>query len=264
MIELKDFDPRLTLIDSAQVFHWKEENGVYTAVTGGHLVKVEGDKASGADEGFLREYFDCARDYEALKARFDELPTVKRALLRLTGLRVLNQPAWETVVMAILTANNNTARIRSLVLKINAYCGERVDGVPGFPMPETLMQVKEEQLRALGVGYRAPYLVKTARAVAEGFPLNDLRDIPYEKAHAMLKTLSGVGDKVADCILLFGCRHACAYPVDVWVKRLSQEWLGIEEKSLPKMREKARALLGEEAGIVQQYLFHCKRLGLLE
>ncbi|MGI6173811.1 MAG: hypothetical protein ACOYI8_07920 [Christensenellales bacterium] len=131
-------------------------------------------------------------------------------------------------------------------------------------MPETLMRVKEEQLRALGVGYRAPYLIKTAQAVAEGFPLSDLRDTPYEKAHAMLKTLSGVGDKVADCILLFGCRHACAYPVDVWVERLSREWLGIEEKSLSKMREKARALLGEEAGVVQQYLFHCKRLNLLE
>ncbi|MGI6173812.1 MAG: DNA glycosylase [Christensenellales bacterium] len=135
MLELNDFDPRLTLIDSAQVFHWKEEKGVFSAVTGGHLVKVEGGIASGADDDFLREYFDCTRDYGALKARFDEFPAVKRALLRLTGLRVLNQPAWETVVMAILTANNNTARIRSLVLKINEYCGERVGAKRAFPCP---------------------------------------------------------------------------------------------------------------------------------
>lgn len=73
-----------------------------------------------------------------------------------------------------------------------------------------------EQLRALGVGYRDMYLVETARAVEAGFPMEELRSMPYEEAHERLITLPGVGDKVADCVQLFGCGHTQAFPVDVW------------------------------------------------
>ena len=134
----------------------------------------------------------------------------------------------------------------------------------GFPGPEALAACTEEALRALRVGYRAPYLIGAARRALEGFPLDGLRDMPYDEAHARLTGLPGVGDKVADCVLLFGCGHASAFPVDVWVARLLRDWFGITGCSRPAMARRARALLGPHAGLMQQFLFHAARMGAIE
>jgi N-glycosylase/DNA lyase len=86
-----------------------------------------------------------------------------------------------------------------------------------------------------------------------------LRDMPYDEAHRHLTALPGVGDKVADCVLLFGCEHASAFPVDVWVERLMREWFGVSCASRTAVCRQARALLGEHAGLMQQFLFHAAR-----
>ena len=119
--------------------------------------------------------------------------------------------------------------------------------------------VELEELETLA----AEYIAESARRVAEGFPLETLGDMPYEEAHRKLMELPGVGPKVADCVLLFGCGHLSAYPVDVWVARLSRAWLGIDEKNGARVAETARARFGRNAGILQQYLFHCARCGLM-
>ena len=101
--------------------------------------------------------------------------------------------------------------------------------------------------------------------VVEGFPLNELYKLPYEQAHGRLLELSGVGDKVADCVQLFGMGYSEAFPVDVWVERLMKQWFegngGLSRKS---MRNRAQEMFGKNAGIIQQSLFHCARLGLIE
>ena len=96
--------------------------------------------------------------------------------------RVLDQPPWEALFSFILSANNNVLRIRSLVYALSRAYGPEADGLYGIPGPEALAGATEEALRALGVGYRAPYLIETARAVCDGFPLDELRDMPYEEA----------------------------------------------------------------------------------
>ena len=85
-------------------------------------------------------------------------------------------------------------RIRSLVYAISRTYGAEADGLYGIPGPEAVAAASEDALRALGAGYRAPYLIETARAVCEGFPLESLRDLPYEEAHARLTSLKGVGE----------------------------------------------------------------------
>jgi N-glycosylase/DNA lyase len=79
-----------------------------------------------------------------------------------------------------------------------------------------------------------------------------------------LTTLPGVGGKVADCVLLFGCGHASAFPVDVWVARLLRDWFGLEDASREALSRRGRALLGEHAGLMQQFLFHAARVGAME
>lgn len=259
-------DLRLTLIDSAQCFRWTEAGGRFGCVLDGAPVWLrredDGIHAEGdVDPMALRRYLDLDRDYAAIALEYGHIPPARRAMELYPGLRVLNQPAWEALICFILSANNNVARIRKLVAAISARYGEKLDGLYSFPTPESLASASEDALRALKVGYRAQFLIGTARRVCDGFPIDALRDMPYDEAHARLVTLPGVGDKVADCVLLFGCGHTSAFPVDVWVERLLVDWFGLSCKSRAAMGRQARELLGAHAGLMQQFLFHAARTG---
>lgn len=279
VIDVRDIDLRATLIDSAQCFHWQERDGEFMAAmragsdcTAAFALRMAEKgviirSSRPVNEAFWREYFDLSRDYAALPTQFGWHEAMSGALQAAVGLRVLRQDAWETVLSFILSANNNVSRIRSLVAALSMHFGDAVETEFGIlhaiPTAQQLHAATEEQLRALGCGYRAPYLVETSAKVAAGFDLDALRQMPYEEAHLALTSLKGVGDKVADCICLFGLQHACAFPVDVWVERLLIAWFGMEKQSRRAMARAARSMLGNEAGIIQQYLFHCARLGLL-
>ncbi len=258
---MRDFDPFLTLMDSAQVFHFENIDGVYAACVAGRVVTHLDEDA------FSKNYFDDFRDYDALiTSELDEKTCI--AISSLPGLRVLNQPAWEALLAFILSANNNVKRIRLSVKLLNEKygyaCAFKGHTLYGFPSPETLSRLSETELqRETRCGYRAKYLIETAKMILDGFPLEELRDAPYEIARKRLMELSGVGGKVADCVALFGLGHASAFPVDVWVKRLMANWYGVEG-SPEFVRKEARRIFGENCGIYQQSLFHAARTGMIE
>lgn len=256
------FDARLVLIDSAQSFAWEERGGEYFAPVAGRMVRLiprpdgfdlPGTKAD--DAAFFERYFDLSFCPEDVLAACADCEIAKRAVLALPGLRLLNQPPWETLVGFITSANNNVARIR----RLNRALIERVGGGL-FPSPEQLAAAGEACLRSLGFGYRAPYLIETARRVADGFDLEGLSRCGYDEAHRALLSLPGVGDKVACCVQLFSLGDRSAFPVDVWVRRAMRDWFGIDKKDV---RAEALRLFGPQAGLVQQYLFHCARTGII-
>ena len=265
----ESIDLKLTLIESAQCFRWVEHGGKFGAVIGGEPVWLElcgdGLHARGGNVEMLRDYLDLNRDYGAVAQEYAHIPVAKRAIEMYPGMRVLNQDPWETVVTFIISANNNVARIRNLCDALAMHCGTAHETEFGtlyaLPSSERLAQCDEAELRAFGMGYRAPYLIKTAQMVADGFPLNELARMEYMDAHEKLTELHGVGDKVADCVLLFGCRHASAFPVDTWVEKLLRSWFGIEAKGRKKLLTESRRVLGEHAGLLQQFLFHAARTG---
>ena len=263
-------DLRLTLMDSAQCFHWVERDSRFGAAVAGAPVWLWQDATGIHAEGdcgvdVLRHYLDLDRDYAAIAGEYAHIPAAREAVGLFPGLRVLNQPPWEALVAFILSANNNVARIRTLVQALCEHFGQRLDGgLCAFPTPECLADCGEAELRALKVGYRAPFLIETARRVRDGFQLDALQAMPYDEAHRLLTTLPGVGDKVADCVLLFGCGHAEAFPVDVWVARLLRDWFGLTCNSRPALAREARARLGDHAGLMQQFLFHAARVGAME
>ena len=269
----ESIDLKLALMDSAQCFSWIEYKDGFAGILDGRAVYLWQDAAGIYAEGeieedLVRHFLDLDRDYGAVAAEYGHIPAAKRAIELYPGMRVLNQDPWEALLSFILSANNNVTRIRNLVAALCRAFGEGVSigerQLYAFPGPEKLAAAEESALRALGVGYRAPYLKKTAQAVCDGFLLYQLKDMPYAEAHARLITLCGVGDKVADCILLFGCGHTSAFPVDVWVERLLNSWFGIVEKDRKKLWKAARELLGEHAGLLQQFLFHAARVGDME
>ncbi len=259
---MRNFDAYLTLMDSAQAFHFENIDGIYAACVGGRvLTQNDGD-------AFAKHYFDDERDYSALFRKEDLDEKTRRAISSLPGLRVLNQPAWEALCAFILSANNNVKRIRLSVKLLNQKYGYALSykgqTLYGFPSPETLSHLTEAELQSeIRCGYRAKYLIRTAQMVLDGFDLEGLRQVPYEIARKRLMELSGVGGKVADCVALFGLGHASAFPVDVWVKRLMASWYHVEGTP-EQVRKEARRIFGENCGIYQQSLFHAARTGIIE
>lgn len=267
-----DVDLDLTLVRSAQAFQWYFDGREYVGHAGGHeALIIPGDDgfeiiSPCTDEAFWRDYFDLGRDYAALKPICDADPYLKQSYDALHGLHVLNQPVWDTLPSFIISANNNVARIRVLVKELCDELGERreLNGIEIhlFPTPEVLAAAPVETLRAMGMGYRAPYLIESAQAVVDGFDLDELRTLPYEQAHKKILQLKGVGPKVADCVLLFGCRHSLAFPVDVWMERAMQKYMpGCTNRA--ELKRCAQRQWGEDAGILQQYLFHAARTGII-
>lgn len=259
---MRNIDGKLTLIDSAQVFHWEETENGYTAAVNGRIM-TDRDEDEEA-----QTYFDDQRDYNAVADRCRGIPEAETAIKMLPGLRVLNQPCWEALIAFILSSNNNVKRIRSLVLSLCKNYGDRYTyrsrEFYGFPGAETLCEVPIDELaQRVKCGYRAQYLVKSAQMVKQGFDLEILKELPLEKARTELAKLSGVGPKVADCVLLFGCRHSDAFPVDIWVKRLMEKWFH-ETGSVQYLRDRARQILGSECGLIQQAMFHAARTGMID
>ena len=269
----ESIDLRLCLMDSAQCFHFDaQENGFAGVVCGKPVLLWQEDGGvyarSDMDAAELRHFLDLDRDYGALAREFAHIPAAERAIALYPGLRVLNQDPWEALLAFILSANNNVRRIRNLVEALCGALGKEFElgayALRGFPSPEKLAGCEESLLRGLGVGYRAPYLIGTARTVLDGFPLWRLKEMDYFEAHRLLTSLPGVGDKVADCVLLFGCGQTSAFPVDVWVEKLLKSWFCVCGCSRKRLMLQARELLGPNAGLLQQFLFHAARMGDIE
>ena len=265
-------DLQLTLIDSAQCFRWTKRGEKYGCVIGGNCVWLSQTPAGLEAEGeidlpAIRHYLDLDRDYSKVALEYSHIPVARQAIEMFPGMRVMNQPTWEALITFILSANNNVKRIRTLADALCMHFPQpeniAAQGLLAFPTPEMLAGCSEEELRSLKMGYRAPFLIETARRVCEGFDLAGLASMPYAEAHRALVTLPGVGDKVADCVLLFGCGHTSAFPVDVWVDRLLKSWFGVEAKGRAQMLKTARNLLGDHAGLLQQFLFHAARTGAI-
>jgi len=260
------FEPR-HIFECGQCFRFVPDNGGYAGVAHGRVLHVEKHGqtvrlwpcSEQAYHEIWHHYFDMETDYEKLLEALPKDGFLQASVSYGRGLRLLWQPPFETLITFILSANNNFPRIRSLVGNLCKAYGEPIEeGFHDFPSPEALAAASEDGFRALGAGYRAPYLLSAAQAVAGGFDLNALKSLPYTEAKKALQTLDGVGPKVADCVLLFSLGHRCAFVQDVWIRRVLHEVYDAPKAQAENERF-VRARFGEYGGIVQQYLFHYAR-----
>lgn len=216
-------------------------------------------------ENIWKHYFDLDRDYDNLFENADEY--LKEGMDYGKGLRILNQYPFETLISFIISANNNIKRIKGIVSRLCEKYGESFEfegrEFYKFPTAEVLAAANEDDLKAIGLGYRAPYIKKTAVAVNEGFSLEEVQAFPYIEAKKKLCTLMGVGPKVADCILLFSMEKSEAFPADVWIKRVLERlygFKGTDKQTVAFALEK----FGKNAGFAQQYLFFWARENMRE
>lgn len=263
------FEPR-HIFDNGQCFRWRaQEDGSYSGIAHGRYLNVSkidgGAKLYPCNpddfENIWRAYFDFDRDYGALFAG-----TRDGALLAgqhyAPGLRVLNQQPFETLISFIISANNNITRIRGIIGRLCEKYGAPVEFAGNtyfaFPAPPALAAASEADFKALGLGYRAPYVQKTAQTVSGGFSLNEVVRMSYADAKKALCRLPGVGPKVADCVLLFSLGKTRAFPADVWIKRFLLNEYGFSGNDR-QISDFAYQRFGNLAGIAQQYLFYYAR-----
>lgn len=253
MLNVKD------TITSGQCFRFKENNGVFTVYAGvGKGVKtltISQDSVKILENNpFWSHFFDLETDYEAMKKSFVSIsPVMAEACEYAPGIRILNQDPWEALCSFVVSQNNNIKRIMGIIEKMcMAFGNQNSDGVYGFPEPEVLAGASEEDLRKTGLGFRAPYIINTAKAVAEGkIVFSELYTTDIEKARKTLTSVKGIGPKVANCALLFGCHRLDCFPVDTWIKKVMETYF-------PGQNEQ---IFGKYAGVAQQYLFHWARTG---
>ena len=258
---VKDFNLK-NIFDCGQCFRWKEEeDGSFTGVAFGRPVNMSfADGTLSIDnctedefKNIWHDYLDLGRDYGEIKEKLcccdDRMP---EAIAAGPGIRILNQDLWEIIISFIISQNNNIPRIKGCIEKLSELFGECAGEYRGrewfnLPSPEVLAGLTVEDLGPVKLGYRAKYLIGTAKAVMEkGLPENEEE----------LLALPGVGPKVANCIELFGMGRMDSFPIDVWVMRVMNEVYGIEESDKKAMTNYAREHFGELGGIAQQYLFY--------
>lgn len=259
---LREIDPVKTF-ECGQCFRWNaDEKGDYFGVAFGKAAKIvrEGDEVyiicePGDYESIWRGYLDMDRDYESIRLGFDAGEYLAKCADYGAGIRILRQERWEALCSFIISQCNNIPRIKGIVEKLCLNFGEKKEFLGreyySFPSAETLAALWPEELAVLRSGYRAPYIIGAAKAVASGeLDLEYLANADQTTAMKGLLSLNGVGAKVANCALLFGLGHLEAFPIDVWMKR------ALREHFAPDFDP---ASLGEYAGLAQQYIFYYAR-----
>ncbi len=273
------FEPK-HIFECGQCFRWDEDlDGSYTGVVGENVINVQkvDNKviftSFGVDnlEELVNKYFDLERDYKKIKntlSKVDEY--LANSIEYGSGIRILNQDLWETIISFIISANNNIPRIKTIINRMSKKYGNKIvwnnKEYYTFPKVESLSQATVEDLRNLGLGFRDVRIYETTNKI-----LN--KEIDLEKLHEIedtnqvreiLLSLSGVGPKVADCILLFSTlKRFDVFPIDVWVRRVMNE-LYIKNEDETKVNKKeieklAKEKYGKLEGLAQQYLFYWKR-----
>lgn len=254
--------------ECGQAFRWKMASpGVYEGIAGERFARVarteSGISISPCDEpayeGFWRGYLGLDGDWAAWSAELMRCEALTPAVSRCAGLRILRQPVWECLVSFILSSNNNVKRISGIVERLCARYGRDIGCRFAFPGAESLASAGEAGIRACGAGYRAEFVAEAARAVMNGFDPEALSRIGYEAAKKELLKLKGVGEKVADCVLLYSCGYGEAFPVDVWVGRAMRNYFPEAGRTPKELRAFAAKKFGKLAGLAQQYLFHYER-----
>ena len=247
-------------LDCGQAFRFvKTEDGVFEGVVYGRILRMQQKKEeirffdmalSEFEERYV-SYFDMNTDYAALKAQFSSDQILQKAISCTSGIRVLRQDGFETLISFLISQNNNIPRIKKSIYLLCARFGKQLaPDAYTFPTAEILAARRPEDLAGVSLGYRDRYLLEAAKRVASGeIALDSLTTVPVEQARETLRRIMGVGPKVAECVLLFGFgRHDC-FPLDTWMKKVMRRYYpdGLPAAFLPK------------AGIAQQYLFHYAR-----
>lgn len=262
-------------LKSGQLFHWEPLRrqgidgfaGCIGSAPPSWIAQTRPDQVvlDGPDAGEVIRYFGLDQDLAAIHDSFPrEDEVLAEAMAYCPGIRLARQPLWECLATFITSSLKQVAHIRAISLTLRKRYGieYQLNGKSfyTYPSPEVMQSIGEDNLRKCALGYRAKSLDLAAKAITSGEI--DLSAVEKElsecDARVELTRLHGVGEKIANCALLFGTGRWGAFPIDVWIERILREHY---RKRLKGHRLQAWAVkyFGRNAGYAQQYLFHFAR-----
>ena len=268
------------ILEGGQAFRWRRCGNGFEGRWGHFVVRLDAGRGSirfagpeRQDPGTLRtalnRYFATDTDFTALAEglpwRSD--PVLAAAMEGLAGLRILRQPLGETLFCFLCSSTKQISQIKAICEQVAGALGAPLDdGSRALPDWNRLAEAGEARLRSARLGYRARYIHQTALQLAEapGF-LERIEQSPTDEARARLMELPGVGRKIADCVLLFGCGRLEAFPVDTWIFKIMARAYGLDGWTPAQIQTFARIHFGPAAGFAQQFLFaaaRARRIGL--
>lgn len=272
-------------LNCGQAFRWKKLGDWWYGLVGENVAKLK--QADGKlvfytypeqkNVDFIEDYFRLDDDLRHILSRINRDAEVNKAIEKFYGLRIIRQDPWECLISYICATNANIPGIKNVVSSMARNFGKKVifesQEFHAFPKPDALARASLAELGTCGLGYRARYVLGTSRLISSGaVQFESLKGLDYEDARAKLLALPGVGQKVADCVLLFSLDKLEAFPVDIWVKRIVLERypehfdsFGLSDKGAVASREYhaisafGRGHFGKYAGYAQEYLFYYRR-----
>lgn len=260
----KNFDIK-QIFECGQAFRFNiAKDGGYEGVAFGKYLKVEQSgndvtiHASKEDvDNIWHSYFDLDRDYESIISALSSDEVIRAASLYGSGIRILNQDTFECLISFIISQSNNIPRIKGIIERLCENFGDKINSLDGktffsFPTLKRLSDVSIDDLSVIRAGFRAKYIRDAVDKINSGdVDLCSLKNIDVSLGREQLKKIYGVGDKVANCVLLFGAGKADAFPVDTWIKKaISKFYEG---------RNFDPSDFGPYCGLAQQYLFYYAR-----
>ena len=212
----------------------------------------------GIEESVVIDFFRLDEDLESILKGIDRDEVIHRAIREYRGMRLIRQDPWECLISFLCSSAKAIGHIRCIIELLCRSSGKRIlwKNHIGYGFPEPHSIETPAQLESVKAGFRTAYLVKAIRSMDRG-QLLELKRMPYHDARKKLMNLSGVGEKVADCVLLYSLDFLEAFPIDTWIKRgLQKAYFGGKKAGGKKMEEFVTNHFGPYAGYAQLYLFH--------
>ena len=260
-------------INSGQVFLWKKQKEFWYGINGQDVLKID-DSGNVTSLGSKKyDFFRNSDDIEKIIKSISKDKTTRIAVKKYLGLRLLRQDPFQCFISFIVSSNSNIQKIKSSLEKISIKFGTKIrfdnQEFNIFPEPKKIANASIQEIQNCGVGYRAKFIIDAAKMVeSRQIDFDYLRKSNYHNTKEMILTVPGIGNKVADCILLFSLDKIEAFPLDTWMIRILQKYylekFEIETKSITEkqyniLHEKIVKYFGPYAGYAQQFLFKMER-----
>lgn len=260
-------------INSGQVFLWRKNNDCWYGVNGQDILKIENSGSIKSHQNFKTDFFRKNDDIEKIIKSISKDPTTKKAVKKYLGLRLLDQDPFQCLISFIVSSNSNIQKIKINLDNLSKKFGKRVEFDNQefflFPEPQSIANASTNEILKCGIGYRSKFIKEAAKMiVSKKIDLKNLKKANYLEAKQNICSIPGVGNKVADCIMLFSLNKLEAFPLDRWMIRILEKYFfnefqletkTITEKQYEKLHEKIVNYFGPYAGYAQQFLFKMER-----
>lgn len=260
-------------INSGQVFLWKKQEGFWYGINGQDVLRID---KSGQIKSYQNKKIDFLRKKDNIEKIIQSISkdkVTRTAVRKYSGLRLLRQDPFQCFISFIVSSNSNIQKIKSNLEYLSEKFGKKIEFdrkiFHMFPESKTIANSTIEDINSCGLGYRSKFVLEASKMIeSKEIDLEDLKKCKYHKAKKIIQSVPGVGNKVADCILLFSLDKLDAFPLDRWMIRILERYYfdkfkletkSITEKQYQLLHEKIINYFGPYAGYAQQFLFKMER-----